>query len=592
MQAASIPSARRAASASLTPPTARASIAPRLSSKSASGYSTPVCCLPSSAATSASSGNSSSCSCGTIYLTNIPDPAKRSPTSGPASTSRGPDFYEYWDSSKKELYDSLLWPPETGSPASASSSSSGSVQSVALSSSFSTLLTELPKRSSEQTLWPSYRYTVVDGTADGATAASGEPAAPPKLKTLKLRLRPTAEQRRTLEKWAGCSRFTYNRAVGIRLAEGSTQKDVFRIRDRIVTAKPRGQDALPNPFFNSRPWLLECPKSIRQAAVKTAVANVKACFSNLKAKNIARFTAPFQSKKVALQRGWAMELDRKNVVRDAEGHLYVFRTLLGEMRYCSTKQLRKLLPAEHPGHDPKLQKTAFGEYFLVLSVDCGRRERTPTSPHLGLWDREPGGLATASIDPGVRKTLTTFSPENSESFMLGKGQATALSRLLLAYDSLLSQAALAEDAKRKRELRGKALRLRKRIFYLKKEFRDQVANFLAKRYDVLLVPKLGTKDMALCAGRTLKTKVVRQMLSLGHASIFERLREKCAEYGTAFLQVQEHYTSQTCLRCGCLNRCNETYRCHQCRFTCDRDVAGAAGIFLKSVRDKHPSERK
>jgi putative transposase len=105
------------------------------------------------------------------------------------------------------------------------------------------------------------------------------------------------------------------------------------------------------------------------------------------------------------------------------------------------------------------------------------------------------------------------------------------------------------------------LRVRKRIFYLKKEFRDQAANFLARRYDVLLMPTLGTKEMTLCAGRKLKTKVVRQMLSLGHSAVFSRLKEKCAEYGTMFLEVKEHYTSKACFNCGRLNDCGETYHC-------------------------------
>ena len=78
------------------------------------------------------------------------------------------------------------------------------------------------------------------------------------------------------------------------------------------------------------------------------------------------------------------------------------------------------------------------------------------------------------------------------------------------------------------------------------------------------------------------------MLTLGHSSIFSRLKEKCAEYGTTFLEVKEHYTSQTCVNCGCLNKCGETYRCRGCGFCCDRDIAGAAGIFLKAVRREHP----
>lgn len=413
--------------------------------------------------------------------------------------------------------------------------------------------------------------------ADAATP-SKEPK--PSLRTLKLKLDPTSKQKQLLARFAGCSRFTYNKAVAIRMADGSTQKSTFRIRDRIVTSLPRGAEREENSFLKNRRWLLDCPKSIRQNAVKAAVSNIKACFSNLRAGNIKRFDSPFRTKKDEVERGWALEMDQLNVSKDAD-KLYIFKDILGEMRYFGRKQLHKLMPETNPSHDPKLQKSRFGEYFLVLSVARQPvRDRKPAHPGRG---------AAASIDPGVRKTMVTYSPENQESFMLGRGQATTLVQLLLGHDKLqASLSAAGLTVKQRKSLKAQMRRIRKRVFYLKKEFRDQTANFLARRYDILLVPKLDTKAMTISAGRRLTTKVARQMLTLSHSMIFSRLKEKCAEYGTTFLLVKEHYTSQTCLWCGSLNKCGETYRCSRCSFTCDRDVAGAAGIFLKAVRRTDP----
>jgi len=401
----------------------------------------------------------------------------------------------------------------------------------------------------------------------------------PRLRTLKLKLDPTKAQKALLAEFAGCSRYTYNKAVAARLGVGSTHKSVFRIRDRFVTNLPRGAGRQENSFFKNKQWLLRCPKSIRQNAVKAAVANVKACFSNLKAGNIRKFAAPFRTKKNEVERGWAIEMDQLNVSRDGDT-LYIYKDILGPMRYHSKKQLRKLMSDANPVHDPKVQKSRFGEYFLVLALDAKPRERKPL---------HPGQMAAASIDPGVRKTLVTYSPENEESFMLGKGQATELVKLLLGHDKL--QATLEGDgvsSKQRMRIKKQMIRIRKRVFYLKKEFRDQATNFLAARYNLLLVPQLETKAMTISAGRKLTTKAARQMLTLSHAVVFNRLKEKCAEYGTVFLQVKEHYTSQTCLWCGSLNKCGETYHCKNCQFTCDRDVVGAAGIFLKAVRREDP----
>jgi putative transposase len=509
----------------------------------------------------------------------------KSATSAQGSTSSDRVFYEYWDSSKKDVYQKLLWLPETGSRGLVSSSLNGFAPSTGPKSSFSTIKTEPPRKSLETISCPSYKFTVVDGM---------EGVAAPKLKSLKLKLNPTGPQKEKLAQMAGCCRFTYNQAVAMALAKDSTHRDVFRIRDRIVTKKQRGAKN-PNNFFNNKPWLLECPKSTRQKAVASAVANIKACFSNLKAGNITHFTAPFKRKKKEMQNGWTVEMEQLNVVREGD-QLYIFKDILGEMRYFGTRQLRKLMPGVHPTHDCKVQKSAFGEYFLVLSVDVERRARAPLRARLKANDDGTVSLslvvfhdkpASAAIDPGVRKTLVTYSPENRESFMIGKGQAKDIVELLIQYDKFQSDLSNA-DAKDTKAIKRKMRALRKRIFYLKKEFRDQTANFLARRYDIILMPKLDTGALSIKVGRRLKTKVVRQMLTLGHSSIFTRIREKCQEYGTQFMEVMEDYTSKTCVQCGHLHKCGETYVCKNCGFTCDRDIAGAAGIFLKAVRTTDP----
>lgn len=523
------------------------------------------------------------CTYAPIFLTNIPDASiqSKSRMSGQDSTSSDQDFYEYWDSSRQDLYRQLLWLPETDSQGLDSSSLNGFAPSMRAKSSFSIIKTVPLKMSSERTSCPSYRYIVADGTADAVTR-SKESQQVQKMRTLKLRLDPTKEQKALLAEYAGCSRFTYNKAVAARLGVGSTHKSIFSIRDRYVTNLSRGEGKKPNPFFKNRQWLLRCPKSVRQSAIKSALANVKACFSNLKAGNINQFSAPYRRKKTEIERGWAIEMDQMNVSRN-DDKLYIFKEIMGSMRYFGTKQLKKLMPDNHPTHDPKIQKSRFGEYFLVLSVFARDRRLERKPAHTGKG-------AAASIDPGVRKTLVTYSPENQESFMIGKGQATQLVQLLMGHDKLQSRLDTEKDirSKQRMQIKKQMIRIRKRVFYLKKEFRDQTSNFLAARYDLLLVPKLDTGAMTISAGRKLTTKAARQMLTLSHSTLFTRLKEKCDEYGTTFLPVKEHYTSQTCPLCSCLNKCGETYHCERCKFTCDRDIVGAAGIFLKAVRRDDP----
>lgn len=123
---------------------------------------------------------------------------------------------------------------------------------------------------------------------------------------------------------------------------------------------------------------------MRKYAVREAKANLNSCFSNLRAQNIRRFSSPFKTKKAETQNGWSWTLEKANVTRGVEEEekkrrkgakkkdkkttdkLYIFKDLLGEMKYNSTKQFRKLMPDMNPCKDPKLQRDKYGDYYLVF----------------------------------------------------------------------------------------------------------------------------------------------------------------------------------------------------------------------------------
>jgi len=247
------------------------------------------------------------------------------------------------------------------------------------------------------------------------------------------------------------------------------------------------------------------------------------------------------------------------------------------MRYFGTKQLHKLMPKEHPEMDCKIQKTKFGEYFLILPV-----EKT-------LKPEKKECLNPVAIDPGVRKYLTTYAPNSQESFMMGNRWSTRVTSLLIQLDKMYSERAKKETEESKKKKHAERIkRIRKKVFYLKKEMKDQCAHFLASRYDLVMMPKLETAKMCIKKDRKLKTKTVRSMLQTGHGEFFNKLKEKCLEQGSTFMEVKEHYTSQTCPCCGQLNKCNEVYHCKKCGFKHDRDLVGSLNIFLKAVRKINP----
>lgn len=367
--------------------------------------------------------------------------------------------------------------------------------------------------------------------------------------------------------------------------KNKTVRSAFRLRDRFVTEKGKriiGFDErlkdvyTTNNFYNNKPWLRKCPKSVKQSAMHEAKQNYETCWTNFNRGNIQKFFIRFKSKKEAQKKGWVIGLEKANIKKE-NNSLFIFKTLLGEMRYYNTKQLHKLIPNSRPLKDCKIQKSKFGEYFLIVPYTVRPKKQASTSPSNPV-----------SCDTGIRKYVTTYAPNAKESFMLGNRWSTDIMQCLVTLDNLCSEKSKEKDPKKICKLNKRMINLRKKVYYKKQELKYQIANFLVKRYDMVMIPKLDSKKLTIKAGRRLKTKVARQLMNAGHSDFFNILKDKCWEHGVWFLHCREEYTSQTCPECGQLNKCNEVYHCKKCGFSHDRDIVGAMNIMLKGVRTVNP----
>ena len=504
-----------------------------------------------------------------MILTNIPH-SQRSLISGRVLTLKDPDCYEFWDSSKKERYQQLLWLQETDLQDLDLNSLNGSVQSSELKSWFSTIKIQPQNQNLEMTSWQLSKFTVVDGMEKEDT----------KIKTVtkarKLKLNPTKEQKLKLNQWAGCVRFLYNKSIGILTNKNNKSiRTKNQLRSRLSAVKNQKSDK-KNSFFNNKKWLEECPSSIRKGAIYDAKANLQSCFSNKKNGYIKMFKSPYRTKKKEQQQGYSFSIEKNNISKDCN-KLYIFKTILKEMKYFGTKQLHKLIPDNKPQMDCKIQKTAYGEYFLIIPY-------TVTIKH----NNKKTFDNPVSIDPGVRKLLTTYAPNSRESFFIGNRWSSKIMKFLLILDKSdfksKNEKILANNNFKKKFVKTCKKRLRKKVANLKTEMRNQCANFISKRYDVVMMPKLETGKLSIKSSRRLKTNTVRAMLNAGHSKLFESIRSKCLENGSKFLHVREEFTSKTCPSCGHLNSCDEIYNCQKCAFKHDRDITGALNIMLKAIR--------
>jgi putative transposase len=506
---------------------------------------------------------------GQIFLTNIPEPLlTKSLTLAQALTLKDQDCYKFWVESRKDVYQQLSWLQETDLPDLVLNSLNGCVQSLELKSWFSTLKIQPQNLNSVKTSWQSSKFTVVDGMeADGTKT---------KVKSRKLKLRPTKEQKQILNQWAGCVRFLYNKTVAMLVnPKNKTIRGKYHLRNRFSTIKNQ-KTKKRNSFYNNRPWLENCPNSVRQGAIYDAKSNLQSCFTNKGKGNIEKFSQPWRTKKKERLQGWCFSVEKQNIQKDCDT-LKIFQTKLKDMRYYGTKQLHKLIPDSRPAMDCKIQKNAYGEYFLIIPYKSVQKKPVNTQ-----------SVNPVAVDPGVRKFLTTYAPNTKESYMFGNRWSTKLMTNLVQLDSLCSRVAKEKNKSLRRKLHSAIKCKRKHVSNMKSEMRFKCANFLATNYDLVMLPKLDSGSLCIKGQRRLTTKTARCLMNACHGKFFDTLKDKCWEHGTKFLHVREEYTSQTCPQCGCLNKCNEVYKCKDCSFTHDRDLIGAFNIMLKGIRVENP----
>jgi putative transposase len=340
----------------------------------------------------------------------------------------------------------------------------------------------------------------------------------------------------------------------------------MRLRNRFVTLK---SSKGVNNFFNNKQWLLNTPKTVRLSAVREATKNLKACFTNIRRGNISSFDLRFKSRKKEILNGWCLGLEKINVSKNGD-KLSICPRVLGDIKYARKKQLHKLIVGDKPSCDPKIQKTQFGEYYLLLPIE----KKTKKIPR--------NHDSIRSYDPGSKVYLSGYDPKG-EAIIIGKGCDDVILSLLEKLDDLYSERSKLKGKAYKR-INNKCIHLRKRIYNLKNELHHQVNNIVAKSSSLILYPKLATKDMTLKENRQLRTKTVRQMLNLGHCNAYEKLKTKCLEHGSLLLTVSEAYTTKTCSKCGTFNTCSNEriYKC-SCGYKAERDLNGGQNILLRSL---------
>ena len=463
--------------------------------------------------------------------------------SPPDSTSSARGFSPYWSEYTREISSALWSPTETVLHALEPSSSRPCSNATAGNSWFSISETSAPNRSSLPTSSPSLRSLELGSTACSDTVR----------KSRKIRLYPDARQRAEFRRWFGAARYAYNQAIELLTGEDAPPAVKTRIRDFVLPTLP--------------PWHRSAPREVLVGAVFDACRAVSA--AKRRNAQLARDKAKGHRKDEDFAR--VRFRSRKNprqtftVQANCVTPNGIYRTKLGGM------QMAEELPVPENKNICRLT-LRYGQYHLAVPYD----EKLPSQ-------RENQARVVA-LDPGVRSFLSWYCADSVGK--IGEGAFFRIQRLCERLDDLLSRAQKS-PARKRRNMRRAAGRIRIRIENLIAELHRQAARFLVSKFDVILLPTFETSEMVERGRRRIRSKTVRNLLSLAHYRFGMFLRHKAAEFGVVVLPVNEAYTTKTVSWTGEVveNVGGATVIVGSDGERMDRDYNGARGIYLRALGD-------
>lgn len=346
------------------------------------------------------------------------------------------------------------------------------------------------------------------------------------------------EQKILIRQWFGVARFVFNQTIEL-------------LRDGVIKANWK---AIKGSILNGLPdWCKDTPYQIKSIAIKDACKAVSNAKLKYKQSGVVS-RVNFKSRKSPKQSCY--------VPKSAVTEKGIYHTILGEVKF--TERLPK----------------NFGDCRLVCVYD----DYYLTLPEESLQLETENQGRVVALDPGIR-TFLTFYSETSFGW-LGKDANIKIQKLCFKLDELCSVISKT-TGQMKRRLKKAANRIRAKIKNLVSELHKKSAKFLVDNFDVILLPTFETSQMAKKGKRRIRSKSVRQMLTLSHYQFKQFIKHKAFEHNKVVLDVNEAYTSKTVSWTGEMVKIggSKIIKSPSTGKTMDRDLNGARGIFLRALVD-------
>ena len=363
------------------------------------------------------------------------------------------------------------------------------------------------------------------------------------IKSRKIRIYPTQQQKILFKQWFGVARKFYNETLTI--YKNGSDKTWDKVYQDI---------AEQNKEYD---YIKSVPYQIKKIAVKDYRKALS--INKMKAKRLGKpFEMKFKSKKNPKQSCY--------IPKSAISSSGIYYTIAGKLK------MKERAWFENKDINDCRLTLEFGKWFIVIPKEI---KITPIENQEGV----------VAIDPGVRTFATYFSTEGYFG-KLGQKSFEKILSLNLKIDKLLSKISKEKDKNKKANLKRKVFNIRFKVRNLIDELHWKVIKFFTSRFKVIIFPPFNVSEMVKKSKRKLPKKVVRSMNCFRFYEFKERLKFKCKENGVTFVESSEAFTSKTNSFTGELIEnlgSKENFMFNN--VSVDRDINGARNILIRAMRD-------
>lgn len=363
------------------------------------------------------------------------------------------------------------------------------------------------------------------------------------IKSRKIRIYPTQQQKILFKQWFGVARKFYNETLTI--YKNGSEKSWDKVYKDIAEQN------------KEHDYIKSVPYQIKKVSVKD-YREALSINKKIAKRSGKPFDMKFKSKKNTKQSCF--------IPKTAISSSGIYHTIAGKLKMKE----RVWFENENVG-DCRLV-LEFGKWFIVIPREI---KTTPIENQEGV----------VAIDPGVRTFATYFSTEGYFG-KLGQGAFDRILKLNLKIDKLISKLSKEIDKHKKSNLKRSIFNIRFKIRNLIDELHWKTIKFFTSRFKVIIFPSFNVIEMVKKSNRRLSKKVVRSMYCFRFYEFKERLKLKCKENGITFVESSEAFTSKTNSFTGeLMENLGSKDKFMFNKVSVDRDINGARNILIRAMRD-------